>query len=288
MKAAFRLLIVLALFALAACNADRQPPLPYAVMPRDANLLPLITRQAGVEIMPPEGIAAGSGAALAGALAVALQEHDIAAASGHKLAGGQLIKGVVRREPGAIIIAWALSGADGAELAKFEARDALPANADPGEPLDPGVAQALAVRAAAAFAPYFPAASGPQSAVPALFVADIAAAPGDGGAALPLALRNALRAAGMRVAEQNGPQAIRIEGEVHLSELDAASQLVKLSWRVLAPDGAEIGRIDQSNPVFSGQLDSHWGPVAYEAAAGAAEGIIPLLQDYQAQTAGEK
>jgi len=176
-----------------------------------------------------------------------------------------------------------LRGPEGAELGSIEVRDALSPGADPMEPLDATVAQALAARTAVAFAAYFPAAGGSHGVPLRVFVPDIANVPGDGGKSLPLALRSALRAAGMSVAEAEDPQAIRIEGQALLSELDAASQLVKLSWRVLATDGAEIGHIDQSNPVAHGRLDGNWGDVAYGAAAGAAEGIVPLLQDYQAR-----
>ena len=102
-----------------------------------------------------------------------------------------------------------------------------------------------------------------------------------------MALRNALHAAGLTVVEQADATTIRIEGQVLLSELDAANQLVKLSWKVLAPDGAQIGLIDQSNPVATGSLSGHWGELAYAAAQGAADGVIPLLQDYQSQRASK-
>ncbi len=283
MNKVFRLLILSAVFALAACDPDHPPPLPYAVMPRDSNLLNAIVNQAGVEVTPPEGVSVEIGMPLTKALVDALQEQDIPAVSGKKLAGAHSLKGTARLEAGAIIVDWVLYGPEGAKLEEVEVRDALPAGAAPDTPLAAAVIQALTTQAVSALAPHFPAASGPHGGNLRVYVPDILNVSGDGGKSLPLALRNALRAAGIGVAQQADPQAFRIEGEVLLSGLDAVSQLVKLSWRVRAADGTEIGHIDQSNPVAHGRLDGNWGEVAYGAAAGAADGIIPLLQDYQSQ-----
>ena len=285
MSLIIRLLMFPTLLALAACDPDHPPPLPYAVMPRDANLLNAIVHQAGVEITPPEGVPAEIGGPLAKALVDALQEQDIPAITGQKLEGAHAIKGMARMDAGAIVVDWVLYTPDGAELGGVKVRDALSADASADKPLPATVIQALTAQAVAALALHFPATSGEQGENLRVFVPDIPNVPGDGGKSLPTALRNALRAAGMSIAEAQDPQAIRIEGQVILSELDAANQLVKLTWRVLAPDGSEIGLVDQGNPVPHGRLDGNWGDVAYGAAAGAAEGIVPLLQDYQARPA---
>ena len=285
MNRLIRLLIVSPAFLLAACDPDHPPPLPYAVMPRDANLLNAIVHQAGVEVTPPEGVPVEIGGPLAKALVDALQEQDIPAITGQGLAGAHAIKGMARMETGAIMIDWVLYTPDGAELGGVKVRDALSVNANAGKALPTTVIQALTSQAVAALVLHFPAASGEQGENLQVFVPDIPNVPGDGGKSLPIALRNALRAAGMRIAGAQDAQAIRIEGQVILSELDAANQLVKLTWRALAPDGSEIGLVDQSNPVPHGRLDGNWGEIAYGAASGAAQGIVPLLQDYQARPA---
>lgn len=279
----FRLLMVALPLVLSACSGDRIPPRPYTVMPRDANLLDGIVSQIGVGVAAPEGVPAQTGMLVAKALATALQEHDIAAVAGQKLSGGHNINGVARFDAGAIIIDWVLRAPDGAELGTFTARDALPPDAGAGAPLDANMVQALGERIAAAFAAYFPATSGPHEENLQVFVSDIANVSGDGGTSLPLALRNALRASGLTVVAKDDPNIIHIVGHVLLSDLDAATQLVQLNWRVLAADGTEIGQVNQSNPAARGSLDANWGETAYGAAAGAAEGIIPLLQDYQSR-----
>lgn len=278
-----RFVIVMGLLALAACNDGHQPPLPYAVMPRDAGLLSTIVEQASVEIAPPEGVAAPIGAALAAALAVALQEQDIVAVSGRKLSGAHLLRGTAGVENGVIHIDWSLLTPATQPLDSFSVQHAVPFDAKADTPLSPEVLRALSVQAATFLTTKLADKAVVHQENLRLFVPDIANAPGDGGKTLPLALRNALGASGLSIVAAQSSGVLRIEGQILLSELNAAEQLVKLSWRVLDPQGAEIGRIDQANPVTKGRLEGNWGEVAYSAAAGAAEGIIPLLQDFQAQ-----
>lgn len=286
MKRVLRLLLLTVAFAAAGgCNLERQPPPPYAVMPREANQLGEILRHAGVEILPPSGVSLEIGAQLAGALALALQEQDIPALTGKKLSGWHQIKGEARMENGAIVINWLLFTPDGAEQAGVEVRDALPADATADKPLPSPVVQAVTERAVTALAMHFPATGGNLEADLRIFVPDIESVPGDGGKSLPLALRNALRAAGMNIVAAAAPGAIRIEGRVLVSE-QGQNQLVTLSWRVLDGSGAEIGQVNQSNPVAAGRLEGNWGEIAFAAAAGAADGVIPLLEDYRAGMAG--
>lgn len=263
------------------------PPRPYTVMPKQPSMLSSIIATSGVEVTPPAGVGAALGVPLAEALSAALQEQDIPSVTQKPLAGGHRITGAARLEANSIIVLWLLQNPAGETLSRFEARGAVAPHRKAETPLDPGVAQALATRTAAAFAPYFLAQHGLQGASLKVAVPDLVNVAGDGGRSLPLALRRALSAAGLQVVAEQTPQTVRISGQVHLSDLDAASQLVALTWRVTAADGSEIGVVEQSNPVPRGRLEGNWGEMAYAAAAGAAEGILPLLQDYQAKLASE-
>ncbi|MSP43044.1 MAG: hypothetical protein EXR08_06725 [Alphaproteobacteria bacterium] len=283
MNVILRLLMLAAVLDATGCDTERQPPMPYAVMPRDANILGEILGHPGVEVMPPDGVSPAVGAQLAGALAAALQEEDIPALMGKELSGGHQIRGEVKIENGSVVINWLLYKPDGEELAGVEVRDALGKDADPDKPLEPEVLQALTSRAVTALVLHFPAAGGQLEPDMKVFVADIEGVPGDGGKSLPRELRSALRAAGMNVATAAEAGALRIEGQVQITE-QGAGQLVALSWRVLDSAGKEIGHVDQSNPVAAGRLEGNWGDIAFGAAAGAEEGIIPLLEDYRAET----
>lgn len=288
MKHLTRRLLYLGLFALAACSADRHTPRPYVVMPRDTRLLNSIVNQPGVEITPPQGVPAVLAMPLAEALALALQEEEIPAVVGQTLTGAHRLTGTARLEEGAIILSWTLHDPTGAELGTMQARDAVSIQTRADNPLSYTVVQALTAQVAPGLAQRLQPRNAAQGEILRVFVPDIAALPGDGGKSLPLALRRALNVAGLSLAEKDDPRAIRIVGQVVVSDLDAANQLVRLNWRVLRPDGVEIGAVDQSNPVPRGRLDANWGEIAYSAATGAAEGIIPLLQDYQSQPAAQR
>jgi len=254
-------------------------------MPREAHLLDMIVNQPGVEISPPEGLPPELGIAVAKALAEALQQEDVPALAGQKLTGAHRLTGTARLENGAITIAWRLLDPKGAELETVEVRDAVSKQAGDGAPLPKTVLQALTAQAVSGLVPQLQAKASPHGENLRVFVPDIAGLPGDGGKSLPLALRHALSAAGMGVAETDDSKAIRVIGQINVSDIDAATQQVMLSWRVLDADGVEIGTIDQSNPVPKGRLDGNWGEIAYAAAGGAAEGIVPLLQDHQSRLA---
>ncbi len=285
MTRAIRLLILASLATLTACYGDHQPPRPYAAMPREAHLLDAIVNQPGVEIAPPEGVSPELGMPVAKALAEALQEADVPAVAGQSLAGAHRLTGTARLENGAIIIAWRLHDPKGAELKIVEVRDAVSKQLSTGAPLPQTVLQALTAQAVSGLVPQFQATAIPHGENLRVFVPDIAGLPGDGGKSLPFALRRALGAVGMSVAATEEPRAIRIIGRVIVSDMDAATQQVMLNWRVLGADGVEIGVVDQSNRVPRGRLDGNWGDIAYAAARGAAEGVVPLLQDHQSRLA---
>jgi hypothetical protein len=275
-----RIPVLFACLALAACTGEPTHRLPYGVMTKEPGLLGVITNQSGVEVMPPEGAGGALATALSEALAAALRDQDIAALAGQELNGGHRISGKARIQDNVLVTVWKLHDAGGALAAQFETREALPAGARE-DAIPASILQAMAGHTAAAFAPHLLPGEA-HSAALRVYVPDIAAAPGDGGKTLPSALRSELRAAGLNVVDAPAGTALTIAGSVQLSDLDAERQLVSLSWLVRAPDGQEIGRIDQSNPVPRGQLEGGWGGIAYAAASGAADGVIPLLDDYRA------
>jgi hypothetical protein len=113
----------------------------------------------------------------------------------------------------------------------------------------------------------------------AVFVGDVAGAPGDG----PVALRRAMTAAlkQQRVALASGPASGKeyvVAGKVDLAPPLQGQQKIKVSWAVRKPDGTEIGLVNQENAVPAGSLDKAWGDVAYLVATAAADGVIALLE----------
>ncbi len=67
-------------------------------------------------------------------------------------------------------------------------------------------------------------------------------------------------------------------GSVHVTSAKLVGQeSVKVDWTVLAPDGARLGTVSQSNNVLAGTIDEHWGGVARIVAENGAEGVIAML-----------
>ena len=56
-----------------------------------------------------------------------------------------------------------------------------------------------------------------------------------------------------------------------------AADHVAVAWRVVAPDGGEVGAFVQNGQVEPGSLDGAWGGVADAIAEGAALGVAEVL-----------
>lgn len=248
-------------------------------MPKEPGKLSLISVHTGVRVGPIDGVQAEFGQLLTQAVSAALRELDIPAiAAPGVMPGAHGLAGKAVQEPNALSVTWTLTGPDEKPVAEFSLREAVPLAALADDP----ALKALAERAALSIVPYFDTAGGNTMDATTVWVRAISGAPGDGDVVLPQALRRALTSAGVNVIETEDPKAVQIEGRVQVSDLNASAQLLKLSWRVLAPGGEEIGVIDQENQVAPGQIDTHWGEIAYLAADGAKDGIIDLLSEYRA------
>jgi len=272
MRIVLRILSIIVALAAAACGStERTTAQANPVMPKEAAMLSGIIANTGVRVAPLDGVSAQIGQPIIEAVSEALIELDIPAIAGQPLAGAHQLNGQASLSQGSIRIAWTLRRPDGEELMAFGEREAA---------LSASAIQALAGRTAQAIAPLFNTAGGLDEDMAPVIVADIQGAPGDGGTALPLALRRALSGAGVKVFETGDAKAVQVQGQVRMSDINPSTQTVSLIWRVLAPDGGEIGVIDQSNQVAAGQLDRNWGEIAFLAADGARDGIIELLNAY--------
>lgn len=116
---------------------------------------------------------------------------------------------------------------------------------------------------------------------PAVHLAAIEGAPGDGNLALAEALKVELLRRGIGMVEA-GPGVPRVRGAVRmLSGGLASEQIVEIRWALDDPDGTEVGSVGQSNTVPRGRLDGVWGNLAWAAAAGGADGVAELLQAWR-------
>ncbi len=120
----------------------------------------------------------------------------------------------------------------------------------------------------------------PRAAI-ALYIPPVDGAPGDGRLSLTAALRQRLQRGGYRLARKVDTADYILLGAVRLSPPEKNLQRIVLTWSVIAPDGREMGRIEQKNTVPAGRLNGPWGAIADAAAEGAALGIRNLLHRLQ-------
>ncbi len=281
------LLLSLLLLAGACDTAVVYLPEMRRVPDKQPSMLGEITANTGVLVLPVQGMAAESGDALAAAVADALRKRDVPALTPRNFGGAEEFYGAHRLHAaleargGQSVLHWSLRAPAGEVVSEF---DGPPLPGDTAA-ASPRMMMQLAQQVAETVSPHLRTPGAPRTFGLAVTVQPIPAAPGDGSQTLPVALRSALRDAGLRLtpAGDSGdePNTIKISGKVTLTPLGLAQESVWISWHVSDPDGSEIGVVDQRNQIPKGQLDGNWGPLAALIAEGATEGILQLVEDYR-------
>lgn len=281
------LLLSLLLLAGACDTAVVYLPEMRRVPEKQPSMLGEITANTGVLVLPADGMAAESGDALAAAVADALRKLDVPALTPQNFDGAEDFYGAHRLHAafeargGQSVLYWSLIAPTGEVVSEFGGTS-LPVDTDAASPQLMQFAQQVAETVS----PHLRTPGAPRTFGLAVTVQPIPTAPGDGPQTLPVALRSALRDAGLRLTtagESGGgqPNTITVSGKVTLTPLGLAQQSVWISWHISDPDGAEIGVVDQRNQIPKGQLDANWGPLAALIADGAKEGILQLVEDYR-------
>lgn len=111
-----------------------------------------------------------------------------------------------------------------------------------------------------------------------LIVAPVQGAPGDGNAALTIAIAEAMRGAGVAMTEDPRQAAYILNGKVTTAPPISGRSRVRIDWSVATFDGTPIGRATQENEVPSRLLGGNWSDVAPRAAESAVEGIRVMLE----------
>ena len=112
---------------------------------------------------------------------------------------------------------------------------------------------------------------------PALVVAPVVGAPGDGGTALARAMALALKGRGAVLAQEPDDTALLVMGSVVVTDRDPGSQFIEVIWELLSPDGVRLGIVSQENTIDAGALDGPWGAIAPVIASAGADGVIDLI-----------
>lgn len=270
---------LVAALALAACG---ELPKPFAHQGPTDNALLLLEDSAGVVVAPPAGVPPETGARLARAVSEALGEANVPASVGggnrdsFRLTGWATVRpvGSGREE---IAIDWRLTDRGGTDRGKVAQRHPVP-DGDRGI-VAPEVVQGIAAEAAPRIADFIQDDAAIEAPPPAVFVAAVTGAPGNGNHALRRGMRNALANHAIRIVDREpGPDAFTVTARVAVGAAAGDGQEVRISWRVFDADGQEHATIDQANTVAAGSLKREWGAVADAVAGAAAEGISAALE----------
>jgi hypothetical protein len=239
----------------------------------------------GIVVLELANAPAATSVALAEAMADALAERNIPASTGSGNQRSYYLHGYVDDAGRDVVILWTLIDPRGAVV------DTVPQPIDGTQPApwaeaSPALMRRLAHQSAPQIAALVQGAVPAENVVPALHVAEVAGAPGLGNRQLRSALRRHLAASGLQVTESPATDGLTVSGIVAVGPVTGDRQIATLEWLVRDAAGKEVGRIAQSNPVAAGSLDGSWGPVADNAARGAAEGITALVRriDWTAAT----
>jgi len=269
----------LAGLALAAC----QPlPRPLADLARPGPDLLLLPDRGGVVVLEIAGMPDGHAGALAQAVVEALHKLEIPASTGPGNRESLFLTGQIGAGPAIgdrveAEIEWDLVDGDGRMVGHAEYRQAISRAALAGG--EPAQVRALAARAAEPIKAMLER-DKPTAAVanePAIRIAGVTGAPGDGNRSLPRALAAGLRRAGLTVTDDATKAAAVIAGTVTVAPAADTKQAVAIHWLVSRPDGSEVGVIDQANEIAKGSLDGPWADIAHAVAEAAAEGIAALI-----------
>jgi len=112
---------------------------------------------------------------------------------------------------------------------------------------------------------------------PAVMIAEVQGAPGDGNTALRTAFSTMLENAEIAQVESLEGCTIAVSAEVSTLRL-GNSQKVSIVWQVHDADGNSLGEVSQLNNVDFGALNETWGTEASLAARGARDGIVKIMQ----------
>lgn len=146
------------------------------------------------------------------------------------------------------------------------------------EQADAAAAASAATGAAGTAAPgATPVAASTQPQVKVM-VGAVTGAPSDGNRQLQSGMRRALGSSKIVVVDAAGSGIYTVVATVKLTPIDEKSGQLVIRWLLKDPTGADVGDIEQSNPVPLASARGSWAGFGDIVAAAAAEGVLQLLE----------
>jgi hypothetical protein len=110
-----------------------------------------------------------------------------------------------------------------------------------------------------------------------VMVSQVVGAPSDGNRQLFSGMRRALGSSRIVVIDKAGADTFIVGATVKLTPIDDQKVQLEISWVLTDPEGKEVGRVDQSNPVPIAATKGSWVGFGDIVAAAAVEGVLELL-----------
>ncbi len=276
------------LLALGACG-----PLPQPYRGEPGQVARRLARPPAYRLVVPAPaealLPAADAERFAEALAGALREAEIPAASGEALPLDWQVAVRAEAAGNAVRPRYELRDADGARLGLHEGRPVpLRAWAE-GQAEALGAAAAEAAPALAILAARADAArrTGDENAAgrgpPVIRLLAVRGAPGDGNRSLTARMGDRLAGFGYQVQEAADGADFAVQGVVTLARAAAGLERVEIVWTVSRRDGFDLGRVLQLNEVPAGSLNGLWADVAFVVAEEAAGGVRDVLANAGSQ-----
>ncbi|MFO0996392.1 MAG: hypothetical protein U1F33_06870 [Alphaproteobacteria bacterium] len=284
-----RAALLFVLVALVACGPLPQPfapPQTVSAKKRSAALQP--PDGVGIVVNPIiEGAPPEISEKLSAAMVKALNDLNVPASTTSRNKRSYALDAQLLRPPaeGKVSLLWTLSDPEGTILGEHTQDESVDMRA--WKLALPSAMSVLAAKAAGPVAAFIQETGTAETATALandVEVRPVEGAPGDGQASLTRALKYYLLKSNVRVSERPNQAASIVQGTVDVGAPRGGTQPVKIVWRVLQPNGSEIGRVDQTNNVPTGTLDGAWSDLAYQIAESAAPGIATLLAKSRTNT----
>lgn len=279
-------LLLAALLGLGACGEVPRPFGGGNSTPGEAVLRRPPPARILVPPPPQAGLTDHDARVFAQALAEGLREQELPATAAAAVRPGPRDWRVdARFEPAgaSVALAYALIDEKGERIGTVRAPRLVPmaawANGDPAAiaaaaaDAAPAIA-ALTGRADAARRATTPGAT--PARLPTVAIQPVSGAPGDGNAALTLAMREAVGRRGLILQEEAGGADYLVLGTVVTEPRPGGQVYIEIVWTV-RQGTMELGRVAQLNEIPARAISGRWGDVAYVVAEEASSGVRQVL-----------
>jgi hypothetical protein len=275
---------------LAACT---QAPQPFRHERTGFDTSSLRLRDGGtVQVLPVEGTSIAMKEMLARALAESLAARNIPATEkplnnpAYKVRGQVVLSDAKDRSRNLGSIYWTFM--DRTNTVIHETSQAIRGDTYQWEYGDQALITALVDTAADTFAGYLQDATERKAIAQdkaentvTFSMGPIKGAQGDGKAALTKAMSLTLRQFGARVRPSSDSNTYKLSADLEILKPFEGKQRIQIAWIVNAPDGEELGRIQQHNQLDVGVLQGKWGRLAYDISRAAMPGIGQVVERHR-------